>query len=76
MAGAFLPSNVVIRFAFEDGVSTINLLNRKRSNHLMGKGHGAEAPFFLRELMDAWVETIRPANHPCDVFQSTYLKFF
>ncbi len=34
---------VVVRFAFEDGVRTVNLFRGKRPDHLVRKRHRAEA---------------------------------
>lgn len=53
---------VVVRFAFKDGVRTVNLFRGKRPDHLVRKRHGAEAHARMGLGADAWGKAIRPAD--------------
>ena len=72
LVGPFLF--VVVRFAFEDGVRTVNLFHGKRPDHLVRKRHRAEAHEGMGLGADARGKSIRPSNHKHHVAQPPVLK--
>ena len=65
---------VVVRFAFEDGVRTVNLFRGKRPDHLVRKRHRAEAHKRMGLRADAWGKSIRSADDEHHVAQPAVLE--
>ena len=65
---------MVVWFAFEDGVRTVNLFRGKRADHLVRKRHRAEANEGMGLGADARGKSIRPSNHKHHVAQPSVLK--
>ena len=67
---------VVIGLSPQNGVRPVQLLKSEGSNHLVRKGHGAEAPQGISTGLDAWVEAVWSPDYPHHMPQTPDLEFF
>lgn len=65
---------VVVRFAFEDGVRTVNLFRGKRPDHLVRKRHRAEAYERMGLGADTRSKSIWPADDKHHMAQPAVLE--
>ena len=58
-----MVSLMMIRFAVEDGHSTIDLLDEKKANHLMRESHLAQGNLFLSHFVYLGSKAIRTTHN-------------
>lgn len=72
----FSCSFVVVGLVAQDGVGSVELLGGERPDHLVRKGHGAQAPLPVGAIADEGIESVRTADDEGEVLQTADLQVF
>ena len=67
---------MVVGLVAQDGVGAVELLGGEGPDHLVRKGHGAEAPLAVGAVADGVVEAVRAADDEGEVFEAPDLEVF